>query len=169
MGSIWVANITTANSSDVITVSYADSTYKGNIICHQYTNLDLTNPVDAGSEVQATTTTGSATSMTSPSFNTASANEVIFVFGVTAVVAVQTFTPGTNYTLRGLDYNADGPPPNDIEQQAAVEDWQPGVTETGTTASISWTNASDAQILVVGLKGLTGTTSATTRRVVNLQ
>jgi hypothetical protein len=150
--SIWYAKNITGGSSITPTATWSSAVHYGYVICHQYANVNTTAPFDS-SAVASGSDTSPASSVTSGSFTTAFANDVIFAFAACDVSAVQTFTAGTNFILRGLDYNAAW---TDIQQGAAVEDWIPVAIETGATAAISYTTSSDSGIVVAAFKGLGG-------------
>jgi hypothetical protein len=164
--SIWYKPNLTGGSGLTPTATFGAAS-QGFLICHQYANMATSSPLDTGS-LTSGSQTSSGTSVTSSSFSTASANEAIFTFAMVATAGwgKETFTPGTNLTLRGLDYctaRCTGTDYGDIWQSSAAQDWFPNAIKTGVTASISYTTvisvAADAGIVGAAFKGLGGITN----------
>jgi hypothetical protein len=164
--SIWYAKNIAGGTGLKPTAAFSGSIF-GFILCHQYANMNTSSPLDITSSGSQTST---GTSVTSSAFTTTFANDVIFAFSMVANGGwgKETFTPGTNLTLRALDYCAlqCGPgapttPYTDIWQASAAQDWAPNAIQTSQTASISYTTnlsvAADAGIVVAAFKGLGGT------------
>jgi len=172
--SIWYKANLTSGSGLTPTATFG-STITGFMICHQYANMATSGVLDSPSLVSGSQTS-TGTSVTSASFSTASANEAIFTFAMVATAGwgKETFTKGTNLTLRMLDYCTalcTGTIYGDIWQSSAVQDWFPDATETGVTAAISYTTnisvAADAGIVVAAFKGLGGTVLRRRAQVIN--
>jgi hypothetical protein len=155
--SVWyAANITGGTG---LTPTAAISAGYGFILCNEYVNMQ-SSPFDS-SAVATATNNAAGTTVTSGSFTTTFANDVIFAFASTATVGVQTFTAGTNFTPTALDYTAKqaGPgfpttPYTDIWQGSETQDWIPNAIETGATSATTYTTSSNSGMIVAAFKGL---------------
>lgn len=83
----------TGNASNVVTATMTSSAYRA-IIVHQVSGASTTSPFDAASEVGGGAAgAGSPQTYTSPSFNTANANSIIF-FGANVGALSEVWTAG---------------------------------------------------------------------------
>lgn len=140
----------TGNASNTVTATFSGGAAFRRIAVVQYSGVDTTAPLD-----QATKQTVTDTSITSPSFTTTSADEVI-IAGMGSDMG-RNVSPGTNYTLRVDSLAVD----TDVEERI--------VTATGSyTASFSWSGGSQGAWLSVAtfkaagggaIKTISGTTN----------
>jgi hypothetical protein len=93
MTDIWYAKNTTANASDVVTVTYSGSATFQGVIAEQFVGLNTTSPQDTSANGHAT-----GTSVTSGSFTPAGAGEIAVV--VASPSSGAAWTNGTGYTLQ---------------------------------------------------------------------
>ena len=150
--SIWYKANLTGGSTLTPTATFSADVY-GYMICQQYGNMATSSALDSGG-IASGTNTSAATSITTGSFTTTHANDVIFAIAGTTIFEAggtyETFAPGTHFTLRGLDYVVGY---TDIWQSAAAEDWYPNAIETAITGSISYNHGSNGAILTAAFEG----------------
>jgi hypothetical protein len=177
LGSIFSGPIVTSNTAAIWTATFASSSYKGYLLCVQYVNL-ASSPIDTASVVTAYSSTNVQT-LSTPPFNTAAANEIVFTFVASAIGGKNTFAPIGSLVDRGLDCNTGAtpgtPPPSDCEQTEQAADLFTGSLMSGVTTGFTWTVGygnnvvSPALIMSVGFEGLSSSPAQTLRRTFSFQ
>lgn len=114
----WYVLSSTANASNVVTMTFGGVNDYLEATCLQYTFTPTATPVDV---FAVTTSGGGGTSMTSAAFTTAQANELAIV----VLHGVPTFTAGSGYTER------------DDHNYAGVQDQSFTSVQTSVTASMT--------------------------------
>lgn len=151
--SVWYKANATGGSGLTPTANYSVAQY-GFILCHDYVNGATSSPLDT---VTSGTSTGSPISV---NFSTTFANDAIFAFVGAGTSGQTTYTAGTNFTLRALDYCATqcGPgaptPYTDIWQYHAVQDWYPNATESSQASAMTYNKTGGGGMIVAAFKGL---------------
>ena len=151
--SVWYKANATGGSGLTPTANYSAAQY-GFILCHDYVNGATSSPLDT---VTSGTSTGSPISV---NFSTTFANDAIFAFVGAGTSGQTTYTAGTNFTLRALDYCATqcGPgaptPYTDIWQYHAVQDWYPNATESSQASAMTYNKTGGGGMIVAAFKGL---------------
>ena len=123
--SMFYAKNITGHASNVVTASGDSSGYL-EICVAQYSGLDKVSPLDVGGSINNSVVSNS---VTSPSFTTTQANELIICFATIATLAA-TFTAGSGYTLRNATAAS-------VFQEKIVSSIQSSVTAT-ITANVSY-------------------------------
>lgn len=96
--SFFYAKNITGNANNVVTVSFNSGGYQ-EVCVAQYSGCDKNNPLDVGGSTN-TTSGSSSSSITSPSFSTTTANQLIICFATVSNNTTVSFTAGSGYTLR---------------------------------------------------------------------
>ncbi|MDR3519800.1 MAG: DUF5018 domain-containing protein, partial [Candidatus Pacebacteria bacterium] len=123
------------NASDTITCNVNATSYMSiNVL--QFSGLSTTSPLD----VAASTQGSAGTSITSNTFSTSQANEVIVAFSTVQSAAPTTFTQGSGYTSPFPATNTE----EGGEYQIVSS------TQTNTTASMSWVGYEGLPMMAVG-------------------
>jgi hypothetical protein len=135
--SCWLGKNTGSNVSNVVTASFAGTWYFAAIATVQYSGVDKVAPLDTS----ATGTSPGATSVTSGSFTTTKAKEVL-VAAASPDASGGTFTAGSGYTVEVADSGT----------ALAIEDRIVNSIQTGATASISYSASQPWGICVAALK-----------------
>ena len=172
LGTIFSGPIVTSNPAAIWTATFPSASYKGYMLCVQYVNL-ASSPIDLASVVTAYSATNVQT-LSTPSFNTAVANEIVFSFVASEIGGKNTFAPIGSLVDRGLDCNTGAtpgtPPPSDCEQTEQAADLFTGSPMTGATTGFTWTVGygnnvvSPALIMSVGFEGLSSSAAQTIHR-----
>jgi len=134
--SLFYAKNITGNASNVITASFGASIFNA-IDAVQYSGLDKTSPLDA----TATGTGSGSTTITSGTFSTSSADQII-VAGCQQSFVGASWTAESNYTKRVESY----------ENITMIEDKIVSTTQSSITSSASSSSTVDKVILVATFK-----------------
>lgn len=127
------AKNTVAKSSDTFTCNFATGQQFVGIMVNQITGASTSSPLDTHAIA-----TGSGSPMTSGSFTTSSANELIIAAGCTDNNG-STFTPGANFILNNHQSGTQG----------ADELWNTSSTQSGVTAGLAFSGGSTWAISVM--------------------
>lgn len=146
--SIWRAKNITGNASNVVTAAYTSS-HTRTLVCHQYSGLDTSAPDDANATGSGT----SGTTLTSGTFSTTTANEVIFVVGTDTVSPG--YTPESGYTEQYDDGTT------------ATEDKIVSATQSSITATMTQGASLPWGIAVATFKEAASAAAPVQRRVIN--
>lgn len=141
---LWYAKNVSGNASNIVTVTLAASIQFIAGVTGQYSGIDTSSPLD-------TSAVGSANpsfSVTSASFTTAQADELIVSFSQVAATG-GTWTAGSGYTGRG----------SDNQKVTFLQDKIVSAIQTGVTTSASQTSNSPISIQVATFKAAGGAAS----------
>lgn len=133
---MWYAQGVTGNASNVVTINFSAAATNVYAVNAQYSGLATSSALDATVSGSATGTT-----VTSPAFSTVQASEVIVIGFAAAGGSGTGFTPsGTSgtYTSRSIEGN----------NVAGVADFIASSTQSGATATWTWTTSDTIGILV---------------------
>ncbi len=133
---IWYAKNITGNAANVVTAHLSGSSPFVAVFVRQYSGADPTSPLD-----QVATGDGTGGTVTSGTFTTTTADEVIFAHSCVGALGV-TYTAGTGY----------GNVTQDANNMSAIEDKIVSSIQTGATASFTLSNGAGNSILVATFK-----------------
>jgi hypothetical protein len=139
---MFYAKNSTANASNIITVTFSVAVPYRNIIALEYSNMDLSSPVDRtaqGSANSNSVTTGSFT----PTVADTVAVSAVSIFGTHGEV-----TPDANYVERINSYDVGASGTNAVLQ---AQD-RIGAPVSAQTASQSWTGTFECDSIVANFK-----------------
>ncbi len=139
-GQWWVAKNVTGNAANAATANFSSTVAYVAIHALEYSGVDTSSPVDVNPAAGA----GSGATLTSASFTTTSANEVLLVGGNAA--SYITFTAGGSYTIQTQD---SATPTGPI---SATEDLIVTSTQSSVTASMTQSGTGAWLIAVLSLK-----------------